>query len=79
MRLSAAHHATMTPMTTRSTLTSALTRHPHPIALMLGLFLGQIVAVMAQPALNPMLSRQARGLAIVIGLGLLLSLNLLPR
>jgi hypothetical protein len=104
----------MTPMMTRSTLTSALTRHPHPIALMLGLFLGQIVAVMAQrdsagwagfglstlfvaaasasfvlgvlglrqqrkPVSNPMLSRQARGLAIVIGLGLLLSLNLLPR
>jgi dipeptide/tripeptide permease len=80
------------------------------MALMLGLFLGQIVALMAQresagwagfgistvlvaaasasfvlgvlglqqqrqPVSAPMLTRQARGLAIVIGLGLLLSLS----
>lgn len=82
------------------------------MALMLGLFLGQIVALMAQrnaagwagfgistvlvaaasasfvmgvlglrqarqPVSPPMLSREARGLAIAIGLGLLLSLNLI--
>lgn len=32
----------------RTVLASALTRHPHPMALMLGLFLGQVVALMAQ-------------------------------
>lgn len=96
---------------TRSAFTSALARHPHPMALMLGLFLGQVVALMAQresagwstfgistvfiaaasaafvlgvlglrqqrqPVSPPMLSGQARGLAIAIGLGLLMSLNL---
>lgn len=97
---------------TRSAFTSALARHPHPMALMLGLFLGQVVALMAQresaslatfgvstlfiaaasasfvlgvlglrqqrqPVPAPMLSRQARGLAIAIGVGLLMSLHLL--
>lgn len=96
----------------RSALTHTLTRHPQSMALMLGLFLGQVVALMAQrdaagwagfgistvfvaaasgafvmgvlglrqerhPVSTPMLVRQARGLAIAIGLGLLASLNLL--
>jgi hypothetical protein len=96
----------------RSTFASALTRHPHPMALMLGLFLGQVVALMAQrdaagwagfglstvfiaaasaafvtgvlglrqqrkPVSAPMLTRQARGLAMAIGVGLVASLTLL--
>lgn len=96
----------------RTVFASALTRHPHPMALMLGLFLGQVVALMAQreaagwagfglstlfvaaasasfvmavlglrqarkPVPAPVLSGQARGLAIAIGLGLVASLQLL--
>jgi hypothetical protein len=111
MRLRRALRATMPLTMKRTALASALTRHAHPMALMLGLLLGQIVALMAQrnaagwagfgistvlvaaasasfvmavlglrqerqPLPPPVLSRQARGLAIVIGLGLVLSLNL---
>lgn len=110
MRLGGASRATMRSTMTRSAFTSILTRHPHSVALMLGLFLGQVVALMAQrdsaswagfgistvfiaaasasflfgmlglrqqrqPVSAPMLSRQARGLAVAIGLGLVLSLN----
>ncbi len=95
-----------------SAFTHTLTRHPQPVALMLGLLLGQVVALMAQrdaagwagfgistvfvaaasaafvmavlglrqerqPVSPPMLSRQARGLAIAIGLGLVASVNLI--
>lgn len=89
---------------------SALTRNRHLMALVLGLFLGQVVTLMAQredaswagfgistvfiaaasasfvlfvlgraqtrePLPRPVLSRQAHGLAAVIGIGLLLSLG----
>lgn len=113
MRLGGGLRATMPLTMKRSALThTLLTRHPQTMALMLGLLLGQVVALMAQrnaagwagfgistvfvaaasaafvmgvlglrqqrqPVSAPMLTRQARGLAIAIGLGLLLSLNLL--
>lgn len=116
MRLGGGLRATMPLTMKRSalshTVVHTLTRHPEAMALMLGLLLGQVVALMAQrnaagwagfgistvfvaaasaafvmgvlglrqqrqPVSAPMLTRQARGLAIVIGLGLLLSLNLL--
>ncbi|MET0332993.1 MAG: hypothetical protein ABW190_01875 [Rhizobacter sp.] len=91
---------------------TSLTRLRHPMALVLGLLLGQIVALMAQreganwqgfgistvfvaaasasfvlyvlgqgqrrtPVSRPVLVRQAQTLAVVIGLGLLASLNLI--
>lgn len=112
MRLRGGMRATMPLTMKRSALTHTFTRHPQPMALLLGLFLGQVVALMAQrnaagwagfgistvfvaaasaafvmgvlglrqqrqPVSAPMLTRQARGLAIAIGLGLLFSLNLL--
>lgn len=92
-------------------VTTPLSRLRHPVALLLGLCLGQIVALMAQreganwasfgistvflatasaafvlfvlgqaqqrtPVSRPVLLRQARVLAGVIGAGVLLSLNL---
>lgn len=112
MRLRGGMRATMPLTMKRSALTHTLTRHPQSMALMLGLFLGQVVALMAQrdaagwagfgistvfvaaasaafvmgvlglrqarqPVPAPMLTRQARGLAIAIGLGLVASLQLL--
>lgn len=112
MRLCGVVRATMAPTMKRTVFAAALTRHPHPMALLLGLFLGQVVALMAQrnaagwagfgistvlvvaasasfvmavlglrqerkPVPAPALGGQARGLAIVIGLGLVASLQLL--
>ncbi len=101
----------MTGTMKRSAYTTVLARNPHPMALMLGLFLGQVVMVMAQrdgggiaafgfsavfvvaasasfvsgvlglrqkraPLPAAALGSQARTLAVVIGLGLLVSLQL---
>lgn len=111
MRLRRGVHATMPLTMKRSALTHTLTRHPQAMALMLGLLLGQVVALMAQrdaagwagfgistvfvaaasaayvlgvlglrqarqPLPAPVLTRQARGLAMAIGLGLVASLHL---